>query len=547
MVSGSAPAPIDQQQLVTPLRPLQLERELASHPDKGFVSQLLHNIRHGCSIGYEGPHFPQVARHLPSARTHPHIITDALAKECLAGRMAGPYATPPLPNLRCSGLGVVPKKDGGWRTICDLSSPPGNSINDFIDPHRYSLRYCTIDTATAILNTLGAGALMGKLDLKNAFRIMPVRREDWHLLAIHWEGRWYLDKCLPFGLRSSPALFNQLAEALVWILRTNYGIPHIIHYLDDFFTAGPPHTAVCGENMRLMMQVCARINAPVKQEKTEGPATTITFLGVQLDSLAMTASITTERKEELCQSLHTISRSRTCTKRALLSLIGKLAFACKVVPPGRIFLRRLIDLSTSVTRLHHHVTLNREAMADLYWWLDFLPSWPGTSLLLQSHWSLAPDMQLATDASDLGYGGYWAGQWFSQAWPPNLREHSIAWREMYAVLVACTTWGREWQRKRLLFHCDNAAVVDIWRKGTCRCPHIMSLVRALYFCAASNNYHLSITHIPGARNQIADHLSRLSIQAFRLAAPTANPLPTPIITPVLPTTASQHDSLSCRP
>jgi len=120
---------------------------------------------------------------------------------------------------------------------------------------------------------------MGKLDLKNAFRIMPVCREDWHLLAIHWEGRWYLDNFLPFGLRSSPALFNQLAEALVWILRPNYGIPHIIHYLDDFFTAGPPHTAVCGENMRLMMQVCARINAPVKQEKTEGPATTITFLG----------------------------------------------------------------------------------------------------------------------------------------------------------------------------------------------------------------------------------------------------------------------------
>ena len=122
--------------------------------------------------------------------------------------MAGPYSTPPLPNTRCSGLGVVPKKDGGWRTICDLSSPPSSSINDFIDPQRYSLRYCTIDSAIAIFNIIGPRALMGKLDLKNAFRIMPVRKEDWHLLAIHWEGQWYLDKCLPFGLRSSPALFN---------------------------------------------------------------------------------------------------------------------------------------------------------------------------------------------------------------------------------------------------------------------------------------------------------------------------------------------------
>ena len=380
--------------------------------------------------------------------------------------MAGPYASPPVPNTRCSGLGVVPKKDGDWRTICYLSSPPGASINDFIDPQQYSLRYCTIDSAITILNSLGPGALMGKMDLKNAFRIMPVRREDWHLLAIHWDGAWYLDKCLPFGLRYSLARFNQLAEALVWIMRRNRGVPHIINYLDHFFTAGPPNTDVCRQNVQLMTELCTSINAPVKHEKTEGPSTSITFLGIRLDSVAMTGSITPARKEELLQSLHTFITSRTCTKRSLLSLIGKLAFACKVVPPGRIFLRRLIDLSTSVSRLHHHITLNREAKADLHWWLNFLPSWSGTSLLLQSHWSLAPDLQLATDASYSGYGGYWASHWFSQPWPSSLRHYPIAWREMYAVLVACTTWGTAWQRRRILFHCDNSAVVHVWQKGS---------------------------------------------------------------------------------
>ena len=340
-----------------------------------------------------------------------------------------------------------------------------------------------------------------------------------------------------------------MAEALVWILRNNYGITHLIHYLDDFFTAGPrararargtPHTLPCAGRTCGSWQTSA-----ISMRRPR--ATAITFLGIQLDSVSMTASITLERKKELRQTILTLASSHTCTKRALLSLIAKLALACKVVPPGRNFLCRLINLSSSVTRLHHHVTLNREAMADLRWWLDFLPSWPGTSLLLQSHWSLAPDMQHYTDASDAGYGGCWAGRWFSQAWPPSLRHHPIAWREMYAVLVACTTWGTNWRRKHLLFHCDNAAVVDIWRKGTCRCPNLMSLVRAFYFCATSNYFNLSITHIPGARNHIADHLSRLSMQAFRRAAPTANPLPTPVTTPVLPTTASQHDCLSCRP
>ena len=352
---------------------------------------------------------------------------------------------------------------------------------------------------------------MGKMDLKNAFHLMPVR---WHLLAIHWEGQWYLDKCLPFGLRSSPALFNELAEALVWILRHRYAVPHIIHYLDDFFTARPPHSTACQQNMTFMSDLCARVNAPLKHEKTDGPATTLTFLGIELDSVAMTGSISQTRKDELLQSLHDLVRRHTCTKRSLLSLIGKLAFACKVVPPGRTFLRRLIDLSTTVSRLHHHITLSKEAKADRHWWLQFLPTWPGTSLLLQSHWTLAPHMQLATDASDLGYGGFWAGRWFSQPWPPGLRLNPIAWREMYAVLVACTTWGHAWQRKRLRQLHGRCGLAE----GVNPMPSPHDPRQSPLLHSRRSLFPLAITHIPGTRNQLADHLSRLSLQAFRAAA-----------------------------
>ena len=537
--SGSAcapetsPLPISQHTLVTPLRPLEFERELVSHPDKGFVSDLLANIKNGCDIGYQGPHFSHTARNLSTASTHAHIVTQFLTKECRAGRVAGPYPQPPLDNLRCSGLGVVPKKDGGWRAICHLSAPTGTSINDYIDPAQYTLHYCTIDSAIAIMNNLGPNALMGKIDLKNAFRQIPVRREDWHLLGIQWQGMWYVDKCLPFGLRSSPALFNKLATAIEWILSHNYGLTNIIHYLDDFFTAGPPDTEECARHMHTMNFLCHRLGSPTKPEKEEGPSTTITFLGILLDSTTMTASITNERKTELEQAMHHIRGRRTCTKRELLSLIGKLAFACKVVPPGRIFLRRLIDLSTTASQLHHHVTLGRAARADLAWWHHFLPTWPGTSILLQSQWTLAPDMELFTDASNLGYGAYWAGRWFNCHWNPEETAFTIAWKELYAILVACSTWGHLWPRKRILFHCDNAAVVSIWGKGSCKCPNLMSLVRHLFLLAARGNYHVAITHIAGSDNSIADHLSRFSTQAFQLAASTAAPHPAKILIPVL--------------
>lgn len=123
---------------------------------------------------------------------------------------------PPLPNLRCSGLGVVLKKDRGWRLIYHLSAPTYNSIND---PTTYSLQYSTIDDAIKIFHEVGRGALLAKADLKNAFRLCPVRLEDWHLLEIHWQGNYYVDTCLPFGLRSAPFLFNMVADVLEWILR----------------------------------------------------------------------------------------------------------------------------------------------------------------------------------------------------------------------------------------------------------------------------------------------------------------------------------------
>ena len=249
--NGTAPsiAPIETQRLVSPIRPLILECELATHPDNGFVRQLLHNITHGCNIGYDGPHFLHTAPHLPTTYTHPHIIDAAIAKECTAGRLAGPYTTPPLPHFRCSGLGVVPKKDGSWRVIYHLSAPHSRSINDFIDPSRFSLSYCTVDHAIAIINKLGPRCLLGKIDLKNAFRLIPVRRQDWHLLGIQWQGSYYVDKCLLFGLRSAPYLFNLLTEAMEWILTHNYGVGHLIHYLDDFFTAGEPNSTTCSQHM----------------------------------------------------------------------------------------------------------------------------------------------------------------------------------------------------------------------------------------------------------------------------------------------------------
>ena len=50
---------------------------------------------------------------------------------------------------------------------------------------------------------------MAKVDIKNAYRLLPVHPEDRLLLGMEWQGQVYVDTALPFGLRSAPKIFTQ--------------------------------------------------------------------------------------------------------------------------------------------------------------------------------------------------------------------------------------------------------------------------------------------------------------------------------------------------
>ena len=473
-------------------------------------------------------------KNLPSAFQQPSVIDATLQKECEAGRILGPFPTPPLPNFRTSGLGLVPKHDGGWRIIYHLSAPTTHNINDFIDPLMYSLSYCSIDDAYTIINKLGPGTLLSKIDLKDAFRLIPVRPTDWNLLGIHWQQNYYIDTCLPFGLRSAPYLFNRFSSALHWILEHNYGVQHLLHYLDDFFTAGPADSDVCEHSLNAMLMLCNILNVPIKPSKVEGPTTSLTFLGIHLNTITMEASITSERKQSLLQELSALHARNKCTKWELLSLIGKLSFSCKVLPAGRIFLRRLIDLSTTVKQIHHHIRLTADARLDMRWWLDFLPQWSGKTLILENHWTPSTSMQLFTDASGTyGWGAYWNGKWLQGKWSEAQLHMDITWKELFAIVMAVHTWGSLWKRQKILFHCDNQAVVSIWKAGSTKAKETMALVRLLYYSAAKHNINVCVAHIAGAKNNIADCLSRFQQVKFKKLAPQASPVPDSI--PAWPT------------
>ena len=142
-------------------------------------------------------------------------------------------------------------------------------------------------------------------------------------------------------------LASMLASAL---FREQSHNQHIIHYLDDFLVAGPPHSTTCADSFSSIEHLCQQLGVATKPEKSTPPTTSITFLGVQLDTISQVASLPQEKLVALLDDLGAFSILKKCQKRALLSLIGKLAFAAKAIPAGRIFIRRLIDASTRVSR-----------------------------------------------------------------------------------------------------------------------------------------------------------------------------------------------------
>ena len=414
----------------------------------------------------------------------------------------------------------------------DLSQPHGSSINDNISKDQFPCEYTHFDDATDLLMKAGKGSLLCKLDIKHAYRLLPVKPDQWHHLCYYWEGQYYVDLVLPFGLRSSGAIFNQFASLVRWIIQNHYHISSIVNYSDDFFAVLSKDFGLARSQLDTIILAFQDMQIPLADDKIEGPATSLVYLGIVINSISMTIEIPHEKLSEATANLHKWNDRRTCTKRQLKSIIGKLSHIGKVVRPGRMFTRRLIDLSTTVERMHHHITLNTEAKADILWWINFLPQWTASSMIPPILAIRSTDLQLYSDASDIGYGATFGNSWIQGAWNHFESALSIDYRELFAITAATFTWGHNWQGKRIVFITDNLPITQIWDKGTSPSIPIMALIRPLYLFAACHGFSISFKHIYGIYNEAADALSRFQMDRFRTAMPNADPSPTDVPTTI---------------
>jgi hypothetical protein len=540
--------PHTQLPVVTPLKPAAWLQLLATFPEPNWAHRLVHDLIHGVNIGFQGVRSHRLtSRNFTVSPEEDAAVTADLAAEVSLHHIAGPYTAPPFPHYVCSPLKTVPKKGNAakFRIIHHLSYPHGRSINS--STADWPCPLAGFDHAIRIVRQLGKGCYMAKVDVKAAYRCIPVRPADWPLLGMHWQGWYYFHRTLPFGLRSACHLWERYATAMEWVIHTQFNVPHITHYVDDTFLANSTED-LCARDLARTKEGMAALGAPDAADKTEGPTTALTYLGIRIDSVAMSISLDASRLAAILELINQWCVRTTCSVRQLQSIIGTLQWAAYVVRHGRTFLQHLRDLlaarqGSARPSDEDAIILTEEAREDLLWWQRYIAQWNGVSLLWEQQWmDRSSILQPHTDACVVGYAAVVNTHWFHGRWTleqeraardATMARDSMPWKELFAIVAAAATWGSGWERQKIVFFTDCMPVVQALKKGSSRTRRIMQLIRILHYYAARYHFVYRVEHIAGARNTIADELSRVH-DVTQLSMGCRRSIdPSPVI-PVLP-------------
>ncbi|KAJ8297896.1 hypothetical protein KUTeg_024427 [Tegillarca granosa] len=435
----------------TPVNCHVLQTLLSLYPKKLDADLLYYGFLNGFKLNYDGPRVSTDCQNLKSVRCLENEALQIIMKEVELKRIAGPFFWRPLEKLRISPI----------------------------------VNYTPFDSALEMLATMGKGALAARLDIKSAFRLLPIHPSDFDLLGYKICGLYFVDKCLPFGCSISCSLFEKFSTFLEWEYKKRSNCDNLKHYLDDFFLAGKPNTNQCQQSMQLFSSMCDEIGVPLAHDKTIPPSTVLTYLGLEINTIKMTVKIPFEKLTKLKNNLCLLLNRKKCTLKELQSLVGLLNFCTRAIPPARAFNRRLYDAMCGLTKHFHKVRINNDMKEDIRMWLLFLDIFNGVLSYDIYRWINAHDIQLFTDSAGgarYGCSAILGSHWSYILWPACWHNAPILQDITFLELVPITMT-------------DNLALVSILNKKSSKSKRVMQLLRPLVLQSMLYNVQFRSVHV----------------------------------------------------
>ena len=311
---------------------------LAEHPSDEYKLFILDGITNGFDIGTDGTRPTGKQRNLPTDKFQKIKISEWLFKGVKKGYILGPFTNQnnPFPDVVVSPVGAVPKPPNGVRPIHHLSAPrsgPGISVNSTLREEYKTVKYVSFKEIVEIANSVGIGGYLWAADAADAYLRVPIKKKQWPLVGIKWNGYYFVMTCLPFGLSSSCILYTLFADSIEWIvLHHSNGIFYnevagkivkcLRHYLDDFI-GGHANKNIAEKQFNSLIWWFDILNVPTRESKCSPPNTRQKILGTLFDTITQKIYLPSDKRELYSRNITEILSLKRVLKKQLQSLNGR--------------------------------------------------------------------------------------------------------------------------------------------------------------------------------------------------------------------------------
>lgn len=386
------------------------------------------------------------------------------------------------------------KKDGTARVIFNLKE-----LNDFVKHVHFKM-----STIKEVLSLLQENCFFITIDFKDAYFSVRIQSEDRKWLRFMWKNQSFQFTCLPQGLTSAPHIFTKLLKPILSHLR-KLGIL-IVCYIDDCILLASS-AQVLEQNAMYALQTFDSVGLTVNVNKSIlSPTQEVEFLGIILNSVAMTASLPSRRKESIKTRGLSLLRDKP-TIHDLAAFIG-LAVASEAavnLAPLRYKYLEIVrnrELTLSKGNYNSVISLDSHAQDMIRWWIDNIDS--QTKSLV----SCPPELEIHTDACLTGWGAKVGDARTGGHWAHVELDH-INCLELKAILLSLKSLCKRCEQTHIRLRSDNStAIACINRCGSTKL-NLNTLTEQIFDWAAMREITLSAEYIRGIDNVEADAESRV--------------------------------------
>lgn len=512
-----------------------IARILAWHPQGAWIAD---GARYGFSLLSDGAVRRQEDGNPDFTAGEAQQVTEWMAKQVERGR------TIPVSNAEARSLiGLftspvvgAPKPggaDGEIRTCHHLSAGGDASVNEGINFDPLSpIGLLQIDSVVAHMRYLrrlhpGRRIRLAKLDMKEFFRQIPLRRRDMARVTQRWNGIMNMHTAFTFGARSAPHVCSVVTNALCdEMARLGYFCQC---FVDDCVIVG--YEEDMERAVAELRRLIAAFGLIENVEKYVSSTHEVAVVGVLFNADTMTVSITEEKKAATLVLLRQAVSSKNISVGDLRVLGGKLNFLSAVVPFGRSycsFVWRLAGDANGSPFKTKHVTGNLRVAVQ--WWIEVLE---GKRFTVANMLLGTPEAPLfvvsgaSSDACDWGFGGvsethrwYIKGQWWASE---VVDDAQINVRECFGALMMVAAMAQTGilNGTILVFQVDNECTMWGVNKGHSK-KHVLNfLVHAFNVLQERYRFVIVMKHLAGVLNVKSDGISR-NVDLASLGLSTAN-------------------------